>query len=411
MKKNRLMKVTSILAAVIMTASAAMTVSADYTETSVEAYTEASLSLQNTEAAAGETVEIPLTMYSNNQCTFYDLSVEYDSRLEFAEAEGARACGYEESGKKFISLVRFENSPYQDGEAVAVVKFTVPEDAAVGDTFSVDFAGITSFSSMYEDFEDYTLSGAVITVNKAFDPSVKAQKEKESGRSAVITDSNLLTLEGREAVAGELVEVPLIMYTNNQCTNYDLLVEYDSRLEFKHVLGAKAVNSFESDGRRYVAIAGYENSPFKDGKAAATIALYVPEEAQSDDYEVKFSQIASLASDDEDFYEYTTSDTVISVVGSESGVNAGDTKIFKKYDYKGKLMETTVGLRGDADGDGKVTIRDAAAIAISCASKSGCKIDEKGQFFGDVNDNGVLDIRDAARIARYIAKGKVTWNF
>lgn len=414
MKKNRLMKVTSILAAAIMTASAAMTVSADYMEaTEVEAYTEASMALQSAEAAAGGTVEIPLALYSNNQCTFYDLVLEYDSKLEFAEAEGAKAVEYEDDGKKFISLVRFETSPFQDGESAAVIRFNVPEDAAVGDTFKVDFAQITNFSSLFEEFEDYTLSGAVVTVNKEFDPGVKAMMEEEKASPRMISaDDKKLTLEGREAVPGELVQVPLVMYTNNECTSYDILVEYDSRLEFKHALGVKAVNGFEEAGRKFVAIAGYENSPFKDGKTAATIALYVPEDAQTDDYEIKFSEISSVESEDGELYDYTTSDAVISVVNdSDSEDGLGNAKVYKKNDSRGNLFETFVGVRGDVNGDGKANIKDAVAIAKICASRKQNSVDEKSRFFGDVNDDGSLDIKDAVKIAKYVAKGKVTWNF
>lgn len=408
MKKNRLMKVVSILAAAIMTSSAAMTaVSADYTE---EASVAASLTLQNVEAGAGEIVEVPLTMYSDNQCTLFDLSIEFDNRLEFVEADGAKACEYEEAGKNFISLVRFEDTPYEDGSAVATVKFEVPEDAAVGEMFSIDFAQITTFSSFFGDFEDYTLQGAVVTVNKEFDPSIKTQKEKAMAISDTNADGRTIALEGREAVPGELVEVPLVMYTDNQCTNYDLLVEYDARLEFQFVSNAKAITAYEESGRKYIAIAGYQTSPYKDGQAAASIGLYVPEETKTDDYTVKFSQVSSFSSDEEDFEEYKTEDTFISVVANETE-SLSDAKIFKNYDVRGTLRGTSVGLRGDVDKDGKTTIRDAAAIAIACASQKIDRFDEQSKFFGDVNDDGDLNIRDAAKIARYIAAGKVTWDF
>lgn len=404
MKKNRLMKVTSILAAAIMTASAAFTtVSADET-------TKASMTLQNVEAAAGSTVEVPLTIYSANQCTLYDLVLEHDSRLKFTEAEGARAAGYEQEGKSFVSLVQFGDSPLQDGVA-ATIKFEVPEDASIGDTYTVDFSYVESFSSMYEEFEDYTLSGATVTVTKEFDPSVKAEKAV-TPRTLSETDENKIALEGREAIAGELVEVPLVMYTNNKCTSYDLLIEYDSRLELQSVLRAKSIIEYEENGRKFVAITGFENSPYKDGTAAATVALYVPEDAETDSYEVKLSDISCLSTDEDDIVDYTTTDAFISVTGraqSENGTS--ETKIYKRYGSRGNIVGTMIGVRGDVNGDGKASIKDAVTIAKACASRKTDSIDENGKFFGDVNDDGVISIKDAVRIAKFVAKGKVSWDF
>ncbi len=404
MKKNRLMKVTSILAAAIMTASAAFTtVSADETN--------ASMALQNVEAAAGGTVEIPLTIYSENQCTSYDLVLEHDSRLKFTEAEGARAAGYEEAGKSFVSLVRFELEPFQDGEAAATVKFEVPKDASIGDTFTVDFSYVGSFSTIYEEFEDYTLSGATVTVNQEYDPSVEAEENDEQ-QDLPASDENMVTLEDRDAIAGELVEVPLVMYTNSQCTSYDLLIEYDSRLELQSVYRAKSISKYEETGRKFVAITGFENSPYKDGEAAATLALYVPEKADTDLYEVKISEIACISTDDEEITDYTTSDAFISVTANENAEDGtSETKIYKKYGSNEKLIETMRGVRGDVNGDGKANIKDALTIARACATKDFSSIDEKGKFFGDVNDDGSISIKDAMRIAKFIARGKVSWNF
>ncbi len=405
MKKNRLMKVTSILAAAIMTASAAFTtVSADETN--------ASIALQNVEAAAGGTVEIPLTIYSENQCTLYDLVLEHDSRLKFTEAEGARAAGYEDAGKSFVSLVRFELEPFQDGEAAATIKFEVPKDATIGDTYTVDFSHVESFSSMYEEFEDYTLSGATVTVTEEYDPSVEEEEKNVEQQNVKLTGENMVALEGRDAMAGELVEVPLVMYTNSQCTSYDLLIEYDSRLELQSVFKAKSVSKYEDAGRKFVSITGFENSPYKDGEAAATLALYVPDEADTDLYEVKLSEIACISTDDEEITEYTTSDTFISVTArekSEDGIS--ETKIYKRYGSRENIVETMVGVRGDVNGDGKANIKDAVTIAKACATRNLSCIDEKGKFFGDVNDDGSISIKDAMRIARFVAKGKVSWNF
>ena len=83
-------------------------------------------------------------------------------------------------------------------------------------------------------------------------------------------------------------------------------------------------------------------------------------------------------------------------------------KVFKKFAANGALLASSVGMRGDANSDGKADVRDAAAVAVHCANRSG--VDEMGQFFADVDDNNKMDVRDAAKIARYVANGKTSWD-
>ncbi len=69
-------------------------------------------------------------------------------------------------------------------------------------------------------------------------------------------------------------------------------------------------------------------------------------------------------------------------------------------------------IRGDADGNGKLNIRDAAAIAISCAK--GTK--DKLPACADYNYDGARNIRDAAAIAinlagRYSSKTQINFRF
>lgn len=401
MKKNTFTKVTSILAAAIMTASAAFTtVSADETN--------ASMALQNVEAAAGGTVEIPLTIYSDNQCMAYDLILEHDSALKYVETYGATAIKSEEAGKNLISMSAFAlNAPFKDGETAATITFEVPKDASIGDVYTVDFSSVNFFG----DFEDYTLSGATVTVNKEYDPSVEAEEEVKSSPVSA-SDESMITLEGREALAGELVEVPLIMYTNNKCTSYDILVEYDSRFELQKVLRANGYTPYEEDGKKFVSITGFGTSPYKDGTAAASILLYVPEDAETDSYEVKINQVSFIATDDEEIANYTTSDTSVSVKGNTvSDDGKSEIKVYARYGSGAIPVETMTGVRGDVNNDGNVSIKDAVIIAKACAKRNFSSIDEKGMFFGDVNDDGVVSIKDAMIIAKYIAKGRVSWNF
>lgn len=376
MKKNRLMKVTSILAAAIMTASAMITtVSADETR---------SMALQNVEAAAGGTVEIPLTINFDDQCANYSVILEYDARLQFAGASSSQASSNEENGKGYASLVRFETNPIADSEAAETISFEVPKDAEIGDTFTVDFSYVEAFSSDYEEFEDYTLSGATITVTEEYDPSVE---ENEIAVQSLTDDGCMISFGDKEAMAGETVEVPLVMYTNNECTSFDLLIEYDARLELESAARVKSLTKHEEGGRKFAAITGYETKPYKDGEAAATLKFSVPEDADTDVYGICFSEIACIATDEDEITSYTAENGYVSVTAMGSGV------------------------KGDVNCDGQTNIKDALTIARACATRSVNDLDAKGKIYGDANEDGKITIKDASVIAKFIARGKVSWDF
>ncbi len=541
MKNAKLMKGISVIAALIMTASACMTaVSADFEEASELT---AAVSLQSRGATAGETVEIPLVMHSDNQCTTFDVLVEYDSRLEFVESQGAKAYGYEENGKKLVSLTSYGIEAFEDDTEIASITFNVPENAEIGETYSVDFASVSTLSTSFQEIVGYTLSGAVVTVVNA---SNKTEKTTESSNRSN-PSNNAVILKDQKASAGSIVDVPLVIYSGNQCTSYDVLVEYDSRLDFVKPEGAKAYYNFEENGKKYLSLTSFETTPYKDGETAVTIKLSVPADAENDIYDVKLERVTTLSTDYEDitnfrtenayvtvtggtekktsaslemrnvagmagdiaivelfansnnkctnyeavieydsrlslkdaigtdsftkyeedgkayavisgsangtfndsesiaslvfripdnatsndsfkvsfnkvnsfscsygeFEDYTTSNAVVSVFESARPDDKfKDYKIFKKYDADGNLIAWRIGPRGDANGDGTLNIRDAAAIAIHCAGLYLGKrnVDDEGEFFGDTNEDGVLNIRDAAVIARYLAKGTKSWD-
>ena len=71
-----------------------------------------------------------------------------------------------------------------------------------------------------------------------------------------------------------------------------------------------------------------------------------------------------------------------------------------------------VGLRGDANSDDKVSVRDAALVANYLSKSSMNKnympdfANSLGGAMADANADGKLNIRDAATIARYLASNK-----
>ena len=197
-----------------------------------------------------------------------------------------------------------------------------------------------------------------------------------------------ITLEGSAAAPGQTVDVPVKLNSGNRCTSYDFSIEYDSRLEFVEASGAMYAVPYEENGHSYVAINAFKTSPYKDGKAIATLTFAVPEDVQEDtNYEVKVGKIENLLLDYECFNNAEAVNTVIAVKGGKNVYSNG--------------------CKGDVNSDGKADIRDAAAIAKAVASRNFSCFDEAGMHYGDVNEDGNLNIMDAARIAVYVAKGKV----
>lgn len=99
-------------------------------------------------------------------------------------------------------------------------------------------------------------------------------------------------------------------------------------------------------------------------------------------------------------------------VSSPTAVNRPDMKYSVNINIDGEIADIVpigIGIRGDADGDGEATIRDAAYIARYRANAS-ANPDYLPEFeeslnghMADANADGKLSIRDAALIARFIA--------
>ena len=62
----------------------------------------------------------------------------------------------------------------------------------------------------------------------------------------------------------------------------------------------------------------------------------------------------------------------------------------------------TLNVKGDANGDGVLNVRDAAYIAKTLSKGKASELSESADFNGD----GSVNVRDAAAIAKYLATGK-----
>ena len=164
--------------------------------------------------------------------------------------------------------------------------------------------------------------------------------------SKIIESPNLIALEGTSAKPGEEIAIPIKTYTSNTCSCYNVVIEYDSRLEFVSVNDSQAYCEFEQNGIKYVSVVGYSTDFYKDGEAVATINFRVPDEAENDNYYISFNEITSFSTDTEDYDDFAARDAVVTVTGgvekqitgncvqlrNVSGI-AGDSAVVKVVPY------------------------------------------------------------------------------
>ena len=69
--------------------------------------------------------------------------------------------------------------------------------------------------------------------------------------------------------------------------------------------------------------------------------------------------------------------------------------------------EIAVYILGDADGNGKVDVRDVTQLQKSLAGLT--ELDDIGELAADVDGNGKVDVRDATAIQKWIADIEVSF--
>ena len=155
--------------------------------------------------------------------------------------------------------------------------------------------------------------------------TANASEHKSFKRYSKANESaNLIALESKEAKPGEEISIPITTFTGNTCSCYNVVIEYDSRLEFVSAQGAQAFCDFEQNGIKYVSVVGYTTGCYKDGQAVSTLTFKVPENAEHDNYYVSFSEITSFSTDTADYDDYAAKDAVVTVTGGTDKVIKGN---------------------------------------------------------------------------------------
>ena len=201
------------------------------------------------------------------------------------------------------------------------------------------------------------------------------------GCEPIERDSNSyasVSIGSMEAVAGETVSVPVNIKCNNNFESGAFIIEWDNT----ELIGSEAsyvngtINS--NAGNNFCTIVIYAEKAISDG-TISFIDFKVPEDAKpGSEYKINITYI-------ETFSEY-------------DGEDLADTVSV----HGGTITVSQPAITGDANGDGKLDVRDAAYIARMLANGQGDEIPLTADFNGD----GQVNVRDAAAIARYLSKKK-----
>lgn len=199
------------------------------------------------------------------------------------------------------------------------------------------------------------------------------------------------TLTSTSGEAGSLAVVDLVLGTDDQCTGYELSIEYDERLELLENINNTMAIEYNSDAHS-VYLVNFSGMPYEDG-TVSTLTFRLPEDARvGETFDVSISEVVDARYNDGVDRKTVISNSKISVK------KVSDVLVYYKKSSNGSIT-TESALRGDANGDGKVEVNDIITAAKSMISKKG--VDEKTAFFCDVNQDGKFNTLDLIAMAKF----------
>lgn len=198
-----------------------------------------------------------------------------------------------------------------------------------------------------------------------------------------------INLSDAKTIAGNCVMVEMSLNTGNQCSAYNLDVEFDSSLTLKAV---KGVTTWEVNGN-VATIIGFTGEFFEDGETLATFIFETPENASEGAvYDIGVKNVSDLAGQQGTLID----DTNVPKARNSTVQVVEEQKKFTNH----IVLKKSLGLRGDANENGAVDILDAIMIAKQLLGKEKMNADQAA--LADVNANGMVDIVDAVSISKYL---------
>lgn len=245
-------------------------------------------------------------------------------------------------------------------------------------------------------------SAFIMAVANCF-TAVSAAEEAETVKTVDVSNgyaSETINLSDAVAIAGNSLMVQLSLSTGDQCTGYNLDIEFDDRLTLKSVEGAISYCVIDN----VVTVVNFTGTYFQDDQVLTTFIFDAPEDAvEGAVYDIGVKNVADFTgSDDEEIEEVAVKNSSVEII--ESAKDVTNNLVYNDD------QNIEVGLRGDVNGDKNVDLYDA--IKTTKAIMGTERLNEKEAHFADVNENGVVDLYDTIAICRYglMADKSTAWE-
>lgn len=154
MKKNTLRRLSTLLAASIMTVVCGAT-------NAFANEKEATLKLTEASGIAGQAVVVNLEVESGNTCTGYNIDVEFDDRLELKSVGGYIAT---ETIGNVVQVINATPGIFEDNTPVSSLTFVIPKDADENDSYDITISRVEQVSDEEAYVENVTVMGTTINV-------------------------------------------------------------------------------------------------------------------------------------------------------------------------------------------------------------------------------------------------------
>ncbi|MGN1482044.1 dockerin type I repeat-containing protein [Porcipelethomonas sp.] len=424
-------------------------------ETAAEQSGNYTLGISDTEGNPGDKVTVDVIFSGDCNLDSIDAVMKWeDSDLKADKVTGVSEIGISSViGSNYITFAGFSSdlSGASSGSIVSV-DFTIPENAQPGTIYDLTFKAVNVLG---------TVDGDGNTLNILNNADITAGKITVKGADTdTVPHVSLSDIEGKP---GETVTVDVLYDCKYNFDAIDAAIKWnDTNLKSESVSGAENVNATYLNGSGYVTLAGYTSvtGGISSGKIAS-IDFVIPDDAQPGTvYNLTFTVVSTVSVYNEDGVQtdmsqkavmnrgtikvsegavttavtsatkpiattVTTVNTTVSKTTdvSETSDTAAVTSATKQvtvttaestFASSSTLASTSVSaaettvttpvsttetIKGDADLDGKLSVRDATVIAQKLAQNKKEELPERADFNGD----NVINVRDAAAIARYLA--------